>query len=401
MKKQKKENGSGTFRIVNGKYNYRFFYIDEFGEKKRKSFSGVTKDECLQRAEEFLEKQEKRAAAVDPDITIPELLRRKYEEDYAMNFVGEQGYARNLGGIALLERSGFGKMPIVDITEMQIKAFLRSMTKYSDSVIKKTYQQLTAAFKVAVEKGVVERNPMDASDIRRPKSSKKPKDVRGLTQEEQARFLEALRDFKVPRNRNEYKLQLLIELYSGMRMGEINALKPENIDFENGLIHVRSTVSRGLEYRVFIKEGAKTDAGVRDIPINKALEPVLQEAMERKRRNPLGLVFYDHLKNDLITTSQVNCFFHRICKKAGISVRGQHALRHTFATRCIEADVPPVVLKKWLGHKDIHMTLDIYADVFDSMHNSAMEKFGSVKNVGVVVTLIYFRALFFLKNDWF
>lgn len=383
MKKQKKENGSGTFRIVNGKYNYRFFYIDEFGEKKRKSFSGVTKDECLQRAEEFLEKQEKRAAAVDPDITIPELLRRKYEEDYAMNFVGEQGYARNLGGIALLERSGFGKMPIVDITEMQIKAFLRSMTKYSDSVIKKRYQQLTAAFKVAVEKGVVERNPMDASDIRRPKSSKKPKDVRGLTQEEQARFLEALRDFKVPRNRNEYKLQLLIELYSGMRMGEINALKPENIDFENGLIHVRSTVSRGLEYRVFIKEGAKTDAGVRDIPINKALEPVLQEAMERKRRNPLGLVFYDHLKNDLITTSQVNCFFHRICKKAGISVRGQHALRHTFATRCIEADVPPVVLKKWLGHKDIHMTLDIYADVFDSMHNSAMEKFeGHVLDIG-------------------
>lgn len=383
MKKQKKENGSGTFRIVNGKYNYRFFYIDEFGEKKRKSFSGVTKDECLQRAEEFLEKQEKRAAAVDPDITIPELLRRKYEEDYAMNFVGEQGYARNLGGIALLERSGFGKMPIVDITEMQIKAFLRSMTKYSDSVIKKTYQQLTAAFKVAVEKDVVERNPMDASDIRRPKSSKKPKDVRGLTQEEQARFLEALRDFKVPRNRNEYKLQLLIELYSGMRMGEINALKPENIDFENGLIHVRSTVSRGLEYRVFIKEGAKTDAGIRDIPINKALEPVLQEAMERKRRNLLGLVFYDHLKNDLITTSQVNCFFHRICKKAGISVRGQHALRHTFATRCIEADVPPVVLKKWLGHKDIHMTLDIYADVFDSMHNSAMEKFeGHVLDMG-------------------
>lgn len=383
MKKQKKENGSGTFRIVNGKYNYRFFYIDEFGEKKRKSFSGVTKDECLQRAEEFLEKQEKRAAAVDPDITIPELLRRKYEEDYAMNFVGEQGYARNLGGIALLERSGFGKMPIVDIAEMQSKAFLRSMTKYSDSVIKKTYQQLTAAFKVAVEKGVVERNPMDASDIRRPKSSKKPKDVRGLTQEEQARFLEALRDFKVPRNRNEYKLQLLIELYSGMRMGEINALKPENIDFENGLIHVRSTVSRGLEYRVFIKEGAKTDAGIRDIPINKALEPVLQEAMERKRRNPLGLVFYDHLKNDLITTSQVNCFFHRICKKAGISVRGQHALRHTFATRCIEADVPPVVLKKWLGHKDIHMTLDIYADVFDSMHNSAMEKFeGHVLDMG-------------------
>lgn len=110
---------------------------------------------------------------------------------------------------------------------------------------------------------------------------------------------------------------------------------------------------------------------------------IIQEAMEKKRRNPLGLVFYEHLKNDLITTGQVNCFFHHICRKAGVSISGQHALRHTFATRCIEAEVPQVVLKKWRGHKDIHMTPDIYADVFDSIHNSAMEKFeGHVLDIG-------------------
>lgn len=184
-----------------------------------------------------------------------------------------------------------------------------------------------------------------------------------------------LNDFKVPRNRNDYKLQLLIELCSGMRMGEINALRTEDIDLENGLVHVRATISRGLEYRNFIKDGAKTDAGVRDIPVNKALESVLKEALERVQKNPFDLIFYDYLKKDLITTSQVNCFFHRICKKAGISKRGQHALRHTFATRCIEVGVPAVVLKNWLGHRVIHMTLDIYADVFDSMHHSTMEKF--------------------------
>ena len=383
MKKQKNGNGEGSFRIVNGKYNYRFTYVNEFGEKKRKSFSGITKEECLLRAEDFLEKMEKKIEGIDLDVTIPELLRKKYEDDYAMNFVGEQGYARNLGGVALFERTGIGKLPVADITETQIKAFLRSITKYSDSVIKKTYQQLNVAFKMAVDKNIIEKNPMEANDIRRPKSSKKPKDVKGFTQEEQDRFLKALEEFKVPRNRNDYKLQLLIELYSGMRMGEINALKPEHIDFENRLIHVRSTVSRGLEYRTFIKEGAKTDAGVRDIPINKMLETVLRASLEQKRRNPLGLVFYDHIKNDLITTSQVNCFFHRICKKAGISKRGQHALRHTFATRCIEAEIPPVVLKTWMGHKDIHMTLDIYADVFDNMNNSAMEKFeGYILNTG-------------------
>ena len=76
----------------------------------------------------------------------------------------------------------------------------------------------------------------------------------------------------------------------------------------------------------------------------------------------------------LITTNQVNSFFNRICKKADINISGQHALRHTFATRCIEAGVEAVVLKKWMGHTDIHMTLDIYADVFDSMHNNSISK---------------------------
>ncbi len=374
-KRKKKGNGEGSFRNINGKYNYRFTYFDEFGERKRKSFSAATKEECLIKAEKFLVEMEKKSAGIDMDATIPDILRRKYEDDYAMNFIGEQGYARNLDNLTVIEKSGLGKLPIAEITELQMNLFLRSLTRYSESVIKKLYQQVKAAYRIAKDKGIVESNIMESTAIRRPRSSKKEKVVKGFTQEEQTRFLEVLKDFKVPRNRNDYRLQLLIELYSGMRMGEINALRKDDIDLENGILHVRATVSRGLEYRNFIKDGAKTDAGVRDIPINKALESVLKESLEKAQKNPFDLIFYDYVKKDLITTSQVNCFFHRICKKAGISKRGQHALRHTFATRCIEAGVPAVVLKNWLGHRDIHMTLDIYADVFDSMHNSAMEKF--------------------------
>ena len=76
----------------------------------------------------------------------------------------------------------------------------------------------------------------------------------------------------------------------------------------------------------------------------------------------------------------MNCFFQRACEKCDISLRGQHALRHTFATRCIEAGVPPVVLKTWLGHTDIHITLDTYADVFNSMHNDSMNKLNEYIN---------------------
>ena len=80
----------------------------------------------------------------------------------------------------------------------------------------------------------------------------------------------------------------------------------------------------------------------------------------------------------MISTSQVNNYYRRICEKADIPIGGQHALRHTFATRCIEAGVQPVVLKTWLGHTNIHMTLDIYSDVFDKMDFGALEKFDSL-----------------------
>ena len=52
-----------------------------------------------------------------------------------------------------------------------------------------------------------------------------------------------------------------------------------------------------------------------------------------------------------------------------------HTFRHTFATRCIESGVPAVVLKTWLGHSNIHITLDMYTDVFESLNNKAVGDF--------------------------
>jgi len=216
---------------------------------------------------------------------------------------------------------------------------------------------------------------MLSHDMRCPKSNRKDTKIRGLTVEEQKKLVETMEARKPPKGRNDYRLQLFIELYSGLRMGEINALKAKDIDLKKKLIHVRGTVSKGIDERAFIKEGAKTDTGVRDVPINKKLEPYLKEALKQRQKNPKGLLFYDYNKNEIIKTAQVNCYYHRICEAAGIPCMGQHALRHTFATRCIESGIPAVVLKSWLGHKDIHMTLDIYTDVFNSMNNGAVDRF--------------------------
>ena len=232
------------------------------------------------------------------------------------------------------------------------------------------------AYNLAIEEDLVGKNLMLTRRLaKRPKSNKRDKVVKGLTEDEQKRFLEALEEDRVPRNRNNYKAQLKLELYTGMRMGEINALKKEDVDFARGIIHVRRTISQGLKDRRYLKEGAKTETGTREIPINDLAKEVLKEAIKNAPRNKPGLIFFDTNKKNLITTQQVNCYFRRLCKKADIELRGQHALRHTFATRCIEAGVPAVVLKTWMGHTDIHITMDTYADVFNRMNNDAMKMF--------------------------
>ena len=104
----------------------------------------------------------------------------------------------------------------------------------------------------------------------------------------------------------------------------------------------------------------------------KKLRPYLEEAVRRKQPNKDNLLFYDYYKDRVISTGQVNLYYQRLCKSIGIPAEGQHALRHTFATRCIEAGVPPVVLKSWLGHSDIHITLDTYTDIFKNPDHSAV-----------------------------
>lgn len=375
-KPRRTANGDGAFRMRdNGTIEYRVTFKDEFGMSGRKSFSGDTEEECLEKYELFLRKMDKKLRGIDIDATIPDIVREKYRNDLALNYVGEQGYSRNISTLKIMENHPIGNLPITEVTEGHIIIFLSSITHYSNSVIQKLFQQLKMAFEIACDKKIITVNLMTKNSMRRPKSSKEDKKVHGFTSEEQQLFLDAMMSHNVPENRNDYRKQLLIELYTGMRMGEINALRPEDVDLERRIIHVRRTISRGVEYQTMIKDGTKTKAGKRDIPITKQAEKVLRDAIDEMKRNPEGLIFYDYNKNEPIQTSQVNCFFRRICEKAGVSVRGQHALRHTFATRCIESGIPPVVLKKWLGHTNIHITLDTYADVFDKMNNDAIDKF--------------------------
>ena len=95
------------------------------------------------------------------------------------------------------------------------------------------------------------------------------------------------------------------------------------------------------------------------------------------------MIFSKRFGDPIIRTGDVSGFYKRCCENIGIEYieyNGQHSLRHTFATRCIEAGVPPIVLKTWMGHKNIHVTLDTYADVVERMNHDAINLFSVYLN---------------------
>lgn len=81
--------------------------------------------------------------------------------------------------------------------------------------------------------------------------------------------------------------------------------------------------------------------------------------------------------NKYTTPANVNRALGRILRDLGIDHMASHSLRHTYATRCIEAGVTPVVLQRLMGHTDVSITLNTYTSVFDEYKETEIEKVNS------------------------
>ena len=180
-------------------------------------------------------------------------------------------------------------------------------------------------------------------------------------------------------------------MYSGMRMGEINALDVDSVNFKNNIIKVRRTLTKDKNDKTIMGETTKTNHGERDIIMDAQIRYILKDYMDNYyKENKDHLVFFNDKKNTFWTTSQVNMVFKRLCEKHEISLGydvNQHMLRHTFATRCIESGMPANVLQKIMGYHDLKTTLNVYCDVFanyEKQHSS--QTYDYLKGKGLLLT---------------
>lgn len=178
-------------------------------------------------------------------------------------------------------------------------------------------------------------------------------------------------EFAVLNGKKSKMLGVVLCLYTGLRIGELIALKWRNVDLQKGLIEVCCSCHDSKDGIVF--DNPKTESSRRIIPIPKQLIPLLKGMKKNDRSD---FVVSQNGKPVCVRSYQRS--FELLLKKLNIPHKGFHSLRHTFATRALECGMDVKSLSEILGHKNPVVTLNRYAHSLLEHKSAMMNRLGKL-----------------------
>ena len=283
----------------------------------------------------------------------------------------------------------FGDMPLNEISRKEIKDFLtqkqtewfvtgKKKKRLSAGTVRNLKAYLSAILSEAVDDELIGFNPA-ARTGKLIKSKDGKKEIHPFTWEEKGLFEKAMQE-RYPR----YYPLFLTALRTGLRLGELIALRPGDLDFNGGFIEVRRAYSR---HRLTTPRSGKG----RLVDMSNGLAATLkQHLIDRKKEalkkgwgEPPELLFYNTVGNKIEVHKLRARFFYKCLERAGLRRIRIHDLRHTYATLRISKGDNILDVSKQLGHHSIKITLDTYTHWIPGGKKSQVDELDGHQEPGI------------------
>lgn len=356
------------------------------GKKIVKEFYGKSKSEAEEKKNRYLLGISDGISIDADNISIGNLMRMWLFEIRRVSDKLKPSSFEKYEGIFRLyvETSPLYCIRVKDTKAIQIQRYYNELYSKgkSRSVIHNLNKLLKQFFFYAVDEGYLTKNPCSGKRIVIPGDKQIRAEVEHFTDDEIKTLLTTIRD-------SLYKELIIICLGTGMRRGEALALTWEDVDLENNTIDINKSLgkvylfdSEGNKTRKQIIQPPKTTSSNRQIPFPKTLNSIFKDIIIRQMKNKLKCGECYKESNFIFTTetgthidvTNLSHAWDNILKKAELSHKKFHALRHTYATKLFENKVELKTASKLLGHNSIEMTANIYTHVIPKQKIDAVEK---------------------------
>lgn len=346
-----------------GKWYCKFYYEDYTGKKRQKKKRGFpTKREANAWERSFLEKQQ-----MDLNMSFKSLIELYYDDIHHHLRKSSIDTKRYMIDLKILPY--FGNIPTNKISVRHIREWQNSLISYrdengkpfSDTYLKTINAQLSAIFNFAVKYYDLRENPCKKAGVI---GKSKPSEMKFWIKEEFDLFLKAISDKPLS------KVAFLTLYYTGMRVGELLALIPSDIDFESRTITVNKSYQRINKEDIITPP--KTVKGNRVITIPQFLSEELESYINK---------FCILDSSDRIFPCTKRYFYHEItrgCQKSAVKRIRIHDLRHSHASMLIELGFSPLLIAERLGHENIETTLNTYSHLYPQKQNEVADKLQSL-----------------------
>lgn len=368
-----KELGAGIVQRKDGKYAARF--VSKTKKRTEKHFNKVSEAKKWLAEAKYEDEHSNIGASSQMtvnawfDFWIHEIKEKTTRPNTVRNY--RERYEHNI-------RDVIGNMVISEVKPMHCQQVLNLMEeRYKGSTMEQCRITMAGMFFYAQENQIIPLSPVTKS-VKSPKRIEKK--VRVLTLDEQEKFLKAAEGTS-----NYYQFALILQ--TGLRTGEMIGLKWEDIDFQKRIISINRTMEFRYGNQEFTIGEPKSKAGYRTIPMTQTAYDLLKaKEEERYVRKILDFRYKDFVfinrKGTPTKNSAYDTALYKLADKAGIPRFSMHTLRHTFATRAIEAGMKPKTLQEILGHANIGVTMNLYVHITEDEKEKEIKKFEQAFKIG-------------------